>query len=177
MVSLSLILNQSFKLRFLNLGSLLYHGPTSIYQDDFPDTSMETEAIPPQMQLGPLGNSVPLDEPFIEHTLVLFFRWQYSQFMFVYREAFLSDHFQHAFNGRYWSPPLLYALCALGAIMSPEPEIRQKADLLALQSQQMLLGFGIEQPHITFVQALLCLAFYYIGQGNYSKGWSLSGKS
>jgi hypothetical protein len=134
------------------------------------------ELDPLQMQLGRLGNSVLLDEPFIEHTLGLFFKWQYSQFMFVYREAFLFDHFQHAFDGKYWSPPLLYALCALGAKMSPDLDIRQKAKLLALQAQQMLLGFGIEQPHITFVQALLCLAFYYIGQGNYSKGWSLSGQ-
>lgn len=95
--------------------------------------------------------------------------------MFVYREAFLLDHLQHAYNGKYWSPPLLYTLCALGATMSPDQDVKKRGEELVLKSQEMLFGYGLEQPHITFVQALLCLAFYHIGQGNYSKGWSVSG--
>ncbi len=134
------------------------------------------EPDPVELPLESLGDSILLEEPFIEHTLALFFKWQYSQFMFVYREAFLLDHLQHAYNGKYWSPPLLYTLCALGATMSPDPEVKLRGELLALQSQQILFGYGVEQPHITFVQALLCLALYYIGRGNYSKGWSLSGR-
>lgn len=130
-----------------------------------------------ELRLEGLGNSILLEEAFIEQTLSLFFKWQYSQFMFVYREAFLLDHLQHAYGGKYWSPPLLYTMCALGATMSSDLIIQKSGANLALQSQEMLFGYGLEQPHITFVQALLCLAFYHIGQGNYSKGWSLSGQS
>lgn len=111
------------------------------------------------------------------HTcLPLFFLYQYPQMMFVYREAFLSDYFGNAHDGKYWSYPLLYAICALGAAHSTDSSVRDKAHVLAKCAEEIIVTYELSRSHPTTIQALLCLAFYEIGQGNASKGWLFAGR-
>jgi transcription factor-like protein len=116
-----------------------------------------------------------LTPPLVNESLALFFTQQCPQFMFVYREAFLSDYFTSEHGGKYWSFPLLYALCALGVVHSSEPQTRKKAFLLAKCAEEILITHELGRPSFTTVQALLCLGFHEVGHGNLSRGWLLSG--
>ncbi|KAK7417452.1 hypothetical protein QQX98_004572 [Neonectria punicea] len=97
-------------------GSLIYHGPTSIYRvetdkraipaGDRPSTSNAQEddnmAIPPSpIYSGSDANfdhvakhfGINMEDELITNALLQFFKWQYPHFMFIYREAFLREHF------------------------------------------------------------------------------------
>lgn len=111
----------------------------------------------------------------INKTTSLFHRYQYSQCMFINYEVFLDDYHRNTYGGRYWSYHLLYSICALGARLSPEVEVREKGDLLSQAAREMLDHHGIQHPDITGIQAYLCLGFYELGRGNHSKGWMYSG--
>lgn len=144
---------------------------------------MPSEAAVPPAGAGPahpwssvrLASTLGIDESLINQSLALFFSHQDLQYMFVYREAFLADYFSFEHSGKYWSFPLLYALCALGAVRSPDPRVRGRADVLARCAQEIIVTHDLDRPTYTTVQALLCLAFYELGQSNSSKGWLLSG--
>lgn len=123
-----------------------------------------------------LASALGIDSALINESLTLFFTHQYPQFMFVYREAFLADYFRFEHGGKYWSFSLLYSLSALGAVHSSSPRTRKKAFLLAKCAEEIIISHELSQPAFTTVQALLCLAFHELGQGNSSKGWLFSGK-
>lgn len=116
-----------------------------------------------------------INESLLEEALSLFFLHQYPQYMFVYREAFLADYLGDVHGGRYWSLPLVYSVCALGAAHSQEPEIHGKAHLLAKCAEEIIISDGLYRSRITTMQALLCLAFHELGQGNSAQGWMFSG--
>jgi|SRR5687767_6469953 hypothetical protein len=122
-----------------------------------------------------LATVLGIDDALIKEGLSLFFMHQYPQFMFVYREAFLADYFTSEHSGQYWSFSLLYALCALGAVHSSDPETRSKSLLLAKCAQEIIVTHELSLSAFTTVQALLCLAFYKLGCGSSSEGWLLSG--
>lgn len=115
-----------------------------------------------------------LDET-IANGLLLFFRWQYPYTMFIYREAFLRDHFGDQQNGKYWSPDLLLAVCALGLQMSSDPIERELGDRCYTAAESVCTVSGLPKPSILTVQTFLCLAFYALSKGDMSKSWSLSG--
>ncbi|CAG9998292.1 unnamed protein product [Clonostachys byssicola] len=164
-------------------GSLICHGPTSIYQV-WPNEPLPRD--PPTTNL-PLGSQtdleqiaghfgINLDNEIILETLMLFFKWQYPHFMFIYREAFLRDHYSNCRSAcKYWSPSLLLAICALGSLMRPDIDHGQVGGRFYAAAESITLVFGLSQPSITTVQTLLCLSFFEIGRGNSSKGWGLSG--
>ncbi|EXJ95518.1 hypothetical protein A1O1_00640 [Capronia coronata CBS 617.96] len=157
-------------------GSLVFHGPTSMYQGALSSEQSETgQRASPMPRAFELNHPFDLNEGVVRETLSLFFRWQYPHFMFIYREAFLREHLQHVPDERYWSLPLLYAVCALGATMSPDKDVKAQSNVLYMHAEDILMNHRLDRPHITTIQAFLCLSFHNIGRGNHSKGWLYSG--
>ncbi|KAK8164668.1 fungal-specific transcription factor domain-containing protein [Phyllosticta citrichinensis] len=156
-------------------GSLIYHGPTSIYQmdeiDDFPVPAPSAEAT----RLICVAQHFGIQESWIEQGLQDFFRWQYPNCMFIYREAFIRDHCGNRYGGRYWSPPLLYSMCALGIRNSDVENAEDMSERFFAAAESISMVSGLDKPCLTTVQAFLCMAFFEVGRGNLSKGWNLSG--
>ncbi|VUC32440.1 unnamed protein product [Clonostachys rosea] len=164
-------------------GALIYHGPTSIYQAG--QVSASEIQHPLSLLTGVHSSEVSehfgLREDLITSGLHHFFKWQYPHFMFVYREAFLRDYYSNYYGGKYWSQPLLYAICALGTLMIsevPVPDTDEStiSDRFFAAAESLLMVFGIEKPCVTTLQAFLCLSFYELGRGNLSKAWTFSGQ-
>jgi hypothetical protein len=118
---------------------------------------------------------ISLEGDIVVRALMDFFRWQYPHFMFVYREAFLRDHFGDRRDCKYWSAALLMSLCALGTLVSDDEDQRSLSGQFFLAAESIVMVSGLTRPSIPTVQAFLCLAFYEIGRGNLSKGWGFSG--
>ncbi|KAJ3549669.1 hypothetical protein NM208_g386 [Fusarium decemcellulare] len=168
-------------------GSLVYHGPTSIVHTRVRQSNAETSPASHYHvfngQPGLDANfeqiaehfGISMDDEVVTNALMLFFKWQYPQFMFIYREAFLRDHLGDRQNRKYWSSALLLSVCALGLLMSPNSLQRRSSEQFFSAAETMLIVFGFTRPSIATVQAFLCLAFYEIGRGNLSKGWGFSG--
>ncbi|KAK1515875.1 uncharacterized protein CCOS01_13073 [Colletotrichum costaricense] len=178
-------------------GSLIYHGATSIFRVDLPSTSKDPRDPDNTTAALLRGGGIEANfesvmqhfgidgpsSPAVLQSLTQFFRWQYPHFMFIYREAFLRDHFSNddgegdANNGRnnrkYWSPALLLSICALGALVSLDTKASSERFFLAAES--IIMVTGLTRPSVATVQAFLCLALYEIGRGNLSKGWGYSG--
>lgn len=151
-----------------------------MYLDDDPEQTVQDT---PQMSVPRpetwysmrLGFTFGIDDSIIQPCLRLFFIHEYPRCMFIYREAFLEDYFRHTEDGKYWSYPLVYAVCALGASRSEDANIRLKATLLANCAQEAIFTNCLSSPNITTIQALLCLALHELGQGSSSLGWLFSG--
>ncbi|KAF4839427.1 putative transcriptional regulatory protein [Colletotrichum siamense] len=154
-------------------GSMIYHGPTSIFQNDYGDTcgssSGNSKKSPFQDDRSNLINQT------MRLCLGLFFYWQYPLFMFIDREAFVAEFEVNPIDGDFCSPPLIYAAAAIGALMSKDPEIRSRAQGFADTAQSILTTEGLSAPRPTSVQALLCCGYYEVGQGNISRGWMFAG--
>lgn len=124
-----------------------------------------------------LGKTLGVSQALIQTCLPLFFLYQYPQLMFVYREAFLADYFENTYGGKYWSYALVFATCALGAPHSPDMNIRNKAGIMAKCAKEIIITYELSFPTPVTIQALFCLAFHEIGQGNTSQGWLFAGKA
>lgn len=169
--------------------TLLYHGPTSIYPNELVSNQIKgVEQLESSVALTGKAPTerrnyvdvaqhfgIDMDGPAVTDALLYFFKWQYPHFMFIYREAFLRDHFCNPGSGKYWSCSLLFAVCALGALMMEDDLGHGTSERFFGAAESILIVSGLSQPCITTVQAFLCLAFYEIGRGNLSKGWSFSG--
>lgn len=114
---------------------------------------------------------IQLDGDIVMRALTQFFKWQYPHFMFIYREAFLRDHFGNRNASIYWSSALLTSICTLGLLMAGDDTDRKFSDQYFLATETIVVVSGLTYPSIPTVQAFLCLAFYEIGRGNFSKGW------
>lgn len=172
-------------------GSLIYHGPTSIHHtwSTQPTAGLSLNIPPDSSQLlsssllatsyesitEVAGFNLEDENEAITNGLLLFFKWQYSHFMFIYREAFLREHFSDRQNCKYWSPGLLLSMCALGLQMSSDSRERDLGNRFYTTAEGVCILSGLTQPSITTVQTILCLAFYALGQGDLSKSWGLSG--
>jgi hypothetical protein len=125
----------------------------------------------------PFHNSVSaLHTPTIRLCIGLFFRWQYTHFPYIDRDYFLQMFEDGSAAGiETGFVPLVYALCSIGALMSPDPGIRAEAALFARYSESLLALDKLHAPSTTMVQALLVLAAFSFGSGRLTKGWVLSG--
>jgi hypothetical protein len=155
-----------------------------MYQKDIPldkqNPGLNSGNSPPQTDLKEMPSlkvpqSLRIEDSVLNESLSLFFAYQYPQFMFIHREAFLRDYYGNFYQGKYWSYPLLYAICALGARASTDERVRDKGDVLSHCAETIILTNALGLPHLTVAQALLCLAFYELGSGNHSKGWIFAG--
>ncbi|RFU30142.1 hypothetical protein B7463_g6213, partial [Scytalidium lignicola] len=157
-------------------GSLIYHGPTSIYlAGQFYEPERQEPPFTSVQQSARVARHFGLQDSLITQALQDFFKWQYPHFMFIYRGAFLRDHYSNSHSGKYWSPPLLYAICALGTLMATDKSEEDVSERFFAAAESILMVSGLEQPCVTNVQAFLCMAFYEMGRGNLSKGWAFSG--
>lgn len=168
-------------------GSLIYHGATSIYraQPGRPGSrnafgqhsALSKHATDSDSNFGYVAEhfGISLHDELVHDALLQFFRWQYPHFMFIYREAFLRDHFSDRLGCKYWSSALLLAVCSLGTLMSPDKRHRESSAQFFSAAESILIVSGLTKPSIVTVQGFLCLAFYEIGRGNLSKGWGFSG--
>lgn len=170
-------------------GSLIYHGATSIYRarpnepirgaasNEFSTPEAPTRHLSSDSNFEYVAQhfGINLHDELVDDALMQFFKWQYPHFMFIYREAFLRDHFGDRVNCKYWSSALLLSICALGTLMSPEKRHRDSSEQFFSAAESILIVSGFTKPSIVTVQGFLCLAFYEIGRGNLSKGWGLSG--
>lgn len=157
-------------------GSLIYHGPTSIFPATICPAFPTVNPAPANvLYLDDVADHFGLDEDAIAAALHTFFKWQYPYFMFIYREAFLREHYGSGTDSKYWSPALLYAVCALGSSMLSGTPHGGIGDRFFGAAESILMVSGLNQPRITSIQAFLCLAFYEVGRGNLSKGWAFSG--
>lgn len=168
-------------------GSLIYHGATSIYcahsgrpttGNDFGASSAlskHASASDTNFEYVAEHFGISLHDELVHDALLQFFKWQYPHFMFIYREAFLRDHFSDRVRCKYWSSALLLSVCALGTLMSPDKRHRESSAQFFSAAESILIVSGLTKPSIVTVQGFLCLAFYEIGRGNLSKGWGFSG--
>lgn len=158
-----------------------FHGPTSICQVVFDDGDGPSGSN--ELVRKPFKNAdhvlthfgIDIDSSAITETLVLFFKWQYPNFMFVYRDTFLRNHYGMREESKYWSLSLLLSICALGSLMLPQGEKKAFGEQCHDAAESIAMVTDLVQPSITAVQTFLCLAFYEIGAGNLSKGWAFSG--
>lgn len=164
-------------------GSLSYYGPTSIYRLESGTEASIPDSGPSASQVQSLPTvdhvldhfGIDIDADVVSDSLMLFFKWQYPHLMFVYRDAFLRDHFNRRNPGKYWSPALLLSICALGSLLSDDSAARTTSEQFYGAAESIALVTGLTRPSIITVQTFLCLAFYEIGRGNPSKGWAYSG--
>ncbi|EPE08395.1 hypothetical protein F503_01178 [Ophiostoma piceae UAMH 11346] len=104
--------------------------------------------------------------------MAFFFQNVYQYYFCVYREYFLRDY--AAGGGPYYSNMLLFCICAVGALISPEPEKQALCAVFVDRAESLLLS-SLHQPELTTLQSLLMLAQIEIGQGRGSKGWLFCG--
>ncbi|KAH0421668.1 transcription factor [Colletotrichum camelliae] len=163
-------------------GSLVYHGATSIFRAEAENGQKDVadrvgqgyyDGVESNFESVMEHFGIGIQDEVVMKSLTQFFRWQYPHFMFIYREAFLRDHFGDRKNGKYWSSALLLSICALGALVSLDT--KESSDQFFLAAESIIMVTGLTRPSIATVQAFLCLAFYEIGRGNLSKGWGYSG--
>lgn len=153
-----------------------------MYQTDIsPNKLHSTRDIDPYISLREwqslrMPQNLRIEDEIISKVLSSFFLYQYPQYMFIHRDAFLEDYYENLHQGNYWSYPLLYAICALGVQIFSDARMREKGDILAHCAETIIMSQTLGLPHITIAQSLLCLAFYQLGAGDNSKGWLFAGK-
>lgn len=167
-------------------GSISFHGRTSIFQVMFEDDQRPSSATSDGLSLdGTYRNAdyvlqhfnIDINDDMITRVLILFFKWQYPNFMFIYRDAFLMDHYGTRQGSKYWSLSLLLSICALGSLMLPTDERGDFGQRCHDAAESIAMVTDLVHPSITAVQTFLCLAFYDIGAGSLSKGWAFSGRT
>lgn len=111
-----------------------------------------------------------------------FFKWQYTDhFTFIHRDSFLTEFFEVKYDNKanhltstYCSEELVYSLVALSSKISNEPKAESESYEYYNRAKRMIFN-KLNLPKITTIQALLCLAFYDLSEGDNSSAWLLSG--
>lgn len=158
-----------------------FHGPTSIYHEIREGRLESTQQG--RLQESAFNNAdhvlrhfdIDLNSDIITQTLLLFFKWQYPNYVFIYRDAFLREHYGERQGGKYWSISLLLSICSLASSMLPESGRGNFGTRCHDAAVSIAIVADLTHPSITAVQTFLCLAFCEIGCGNLSKGWAFSG--
>lgn len=148
------------------------HEPVSVYG---PTSIFDTELLPRRELLDEHKPATLSKNPKIIQCIQLFFRWQYPDMhAFIFREAFLLDFFDPDSLAAYSSTELVYAICAMGALMADDPEIRDSAEKFYCMSRDLLMA-KIDLPSISSLQAYLLLGLYDIYNYRNNAGWMLTG--
>ncbi len=111
--------------------------------------------------------------PMCQKLMGVFFDQQYYFHMCLYREYFLRDY--KAGGGPYYSDLLMYAICAMGALASPDDTVKDLSDVFSNRAQELLYESALDSPNLTTLQALLLLGHRDIGRGKSSRGWVFTG--
>jgi hypothetical protein len=163
-----------------------FYGGTSLFQLPLSDQSVPVRgqhAVNSMsvQELGDLSVPAAIDPfPFPFHAkddtcrqlMALFFQNVYQYNMHIYREYFLRDY--AASGGPYYSDALMFSICAVGALISPDPELKKLSPVFARHAGTIVFN-SLQLPDLTTLQALIVLGHLEIGQGRSSKGWLFCG--
>lgn len=142
--------------------SMSVYGPTSVFTSESQSTS--------NRKLSVSGHN-----PEIVECIRLFFQWQYPDLhAFIFREAFLVDFFNPDLAGVYSSDDVVYAVCAMGALISEDASLAAKAESFYAKASDMLLQ-NMDNPSISSLQAHLLLGLYDVYNGRNNRGWMRTG--
>jgi hypothetical protein len=150
-------------------GSSIFHGPGSAYSTGLirPYPSARTSSdVCASKSISSLPGIV------INECVELFFQWQRPFSTIVDREA-LRSNCPSGLTGE-TSLGLLYAVCALGSLMSHDHNIKDLAPSFASAAENLLRD-SFFPSHLSTVQAFLLCAVFESGRGNVSKAWMYSG--
>ena len=149
---------------------MVYNGPSTLSSSillnptgksfDFP-----TYPVSPHIQ----DVSINFSDKMTAECVGLFFRWHYPHCLIIDRDQYLIEYSRHS------SSALQYSICALGALMSSDMKIRCLADRYAVAAIKKLEVSDLWFPCESSIQALLLCSYYWMGNGNFSKAWMLSG--
>lgn len=144
--------------------SVSVYGPTSVFDTESVARLNETEKMAELSQ-----------NPRIVQCVQLFFRWQYPDLhSFVFREAFLLDFFNPKPGSVYCSQELVFAVCALGALMLEDSELFNAAPSFYSRARESLMK-KLDSPSTSSLQAFLLLGLYDVYNGRNNAGWMLTG--
>ncbi|KAM5343319.1 hypothetical protein ACJ41O_014285 [Fusarium nematophilum] len=152
-----------------------FYGGTSLLQMS---TSTTTPPAEPGLQQANIDISTAETQPLdprgktCRHLMAVFFQNVYQYNMCIYREWFLRDY--AAGEGPYYSDALMYAICAVGALVSPDTTHEPLSAILAAHAQGLVLK-SLDMPDLTILQALVVLGYLEVGQGRSSRGWLYCG--
>ncbi|KAL3428520.1 fungal specific transcription factor domain-containing protein [Phlyctema vagabunda] len=153
------------------------HGSSDVY-----DTCI-LRAMEPERSLHiPSLETVQMDREmlprgsFIEECLNLYFRWLHASFAIIDQAQFFAEFGSGTYSTEMCSPALVYAMSALGALVSDEPAIRTMADDYACEARRRMIPSGYP-PSMSMIQAALLCAMYETGQGDQSNLWFYMGSA
>jgi len=129
---------------------------------------------PPISPIGPYP-TIGFPNETVAECVALFFRFHHPQCKIIDRDMFLVDYSQPSYARKTSSLAVEYSICAMGALMSPDMNIRDLADVFVTAAIRELDSATLLSPSESSIQALLLLSCYEIGKGNFSKAWMLSG--
>ncbi|KAH6686206.1 fungal-specific transcription factor domain-containing protein [Plectosphaerella plurivora] len=170
--------------------STQFYGGTSLFQSIVSETPTAAATADARVPISggdefclnrgtPLPPAAPSYFPFhakdetCRQLMATFFKHVYQYNMCIYREWFLRDYAVEG-GGPYYSDPLMYSICAVGATVSQDKSLRQLSGLFAARAEKLVLD-SLELPDLTTLQALVLLGHREIGQGRGSKGWLYCG--
>jgi hypothetical protein len=162
-----------------------FYGGTSLFQMNLAGTAAlpvgplddqarreHSIAEPKPIDLGSLQFSLGPKDQTCRQLMAIFFTHCYPFHMYVYREWFLRDY--DIGGGPYYSDALMFVICAMGALVSPDRSQRHLYESLSRQAEAIILQ-SLNLPNITILQALIMLGYLEIGHGRSSKGWLYCG--
>lgn len=142
--------------------SMSVYGPTSVFTSESQSTSNRKLSVTSQ-------------NPDVVECIRLFFQWQYPDLhAFIFREAFLVDFFNPDLAGVYSSDDVVYAVCAMGALISEDARIAEKAEFFYTRASEVLLQ-NMDNPSISSLQAHLLLGLFDVYNGRNNRGWMRTG--
>ena len=156
-----------------------FYGGTSLFQiqlsEKVPSPHADEEAATARsIHVPNVSSNLPVD-PYNEtcrQLMAIFFQHLYQYNFCVYREYFLRDY--AAKGGPYYSDMLMYSICAVGALVSPQ-ESHQAIAMDFMKYAEDLLLSSLDLPDLTTLQSMLILSLLEIGQGRGTKGWLFCG--
>lgn len=166
-------------LRSNQIKNLTDHGSFPIYNDRIIETvsASYSESSNSLSDTNKLRNNLGICEK-----ISTFFKWQYTDhFTFIHRDSFLTEFFEVKYENNsnhqtstYCSEELVYSIVALSSKISNTSQAESESYEYYKSAKRMVFS-KLNLPTITTIQALLCLAFYDLGEGDNSSAWLLSG--
>lgn len=152
-------------------GTSVSHAPTSIYNTNLLRSSFDQPkpSTPSRISDEPLPRSPAIDE-----CLALYFRWHNPSLSLLEGATFHLEYSAIEYPSSTCSTALIYAMSALGALVSPDLAIRDMAETYSLAAEKGLNPIDI-QSSVASVRAYMLCAVYQAGQGKCSKAWIYSG--
>ncbi|OAG39036.1 hypothetical protein AYO21_06756 [Fonsecaea monophora] len=154
-------------------GVAVFHAPGSAYGTGLFSCHESKPVLPAKPPL--VDNIASIPKVVIQECITLFFRWQHPFCTLVDHDALRQDCRHHPRTPIPRLSALLHVVCALGALMSDDHNVRELADHFAASAEDAVTNNSFWRPHIATSQTLLLCAVFATGKGKVSKAWMYSG--